>query len=140
MAKSENKTKPTEASVVEFINTVENEKRRRDAFRALELLKRITGHEPKMWGDTLIGFDEYHYKYDSGREGDMLAIGFSPRKANIVFYLMPGYQDFGKQLEKLGKHKLGKSCLYLTDLDKVDMDVLEEMCTIAYQYVRDTYH
>lgn len=140
MAKSENKTKPTGEDVNAFLDSVPNEKRRRDGYRALELLKQVTGHEPKIWGNGLIGFDQYHYKYKSGHEGDFLAIGFSPRSAHTVFYLMPGYQDFGPQLEKLGKHKLGKSCLYIPDLDKVDMDVLEEMCRTAYQYIVDNYH
>ncbi len=139
MAKYEIKTKPTDQDVVEFINSVSHEKRRRDAFRALEMMKHITGHEPVMWGESLIGFDQYHYKYDSGHEGDMLALGFSPRKANMVFYLMPGYHNIEEHLAKLGKHKLGKSCLYITDLDKVDMEVLEEMCTITYQSVKEKY-
>ncbi len=140
MAQEKNKTRPGEGDVVQFLKSVEPEKRRHDSFRALEMMKRVTGHEPKMWGNAMVGFDEYHYKYDSGREGDMLALGFSPRKANMVFYLMPGYQDFSEQLARLGKHKIGKSCLYITDLDKVDMDVLEEMCTTAYKYIQDKYH
>ncbi|MCI5044735.1 MAG: DUF1801 domain-containing protein [Aquisalinus sp.] len=140
MGKSDNKTVATDADVIAFLEAVEPEKRKRDSFRALEMLKRVTGHDPKMWGPSLVGFDEYHYKYESGREGDFLAIGFAPRKANMVFYLMPGYQDFGPQLERLGKHKLGKACLYITDLDKVDMAVLEEMCVTAYQYIVDNYH
>ena len=139
MSKSENKTKPTNVDVEAFLNSIEHDTRRRDGFRALELLKRVTGHEPVMWGETLVGFDQYHYKYESGREGDMLAIGFSPRKANMVFYIMPGYQDFSDHLARLGKYKMGKSCLYITNLDNVDMDVLEEMCVIGYKYIKENY-
>ena len=140
MAKSTNKTAPTDASVTDFLNAVEPEKRRRDGFRALEIMKRVTGLEPVMWGPSIIGFGSYHYKYESGREGDMIAVGFSPRKANMVFYIIHGFGNYEEQLSRLGKYKHGKSCLYITDLDKVDLDVLEEICESSYKYVQEKYN
>lgn len=124
---ADNKTKPTPQSVVDFIAGVENPKRRADAEVLDAMFQRVTGWQPRMWGPSLIGYGEYHYTYDSGRTGDMLATGFSPRKANLVLYIMPGYQEFGPILDRLGKHKLGKSCLYINKLADVDMAVLEEI-------------
>jgi len=124
---SENKTKPTEVSVDEFIANVMPDRRREDALILNQLFKDVTGWEPQMWGPTMIGYGSYHYIYDSGREGDALATGFSPRKANLVLYIMPGYQDFGHILDKLGKHKLGKACLYINKLADVDIDVVAEI-------------
>jgi hypothetical protein len=124
---SEVKTKPTLAKPVDFIATVPNETRKADALQLLEIMTRLTGCEPRMWGATLIGFGEYHYKYESGREGDFMRTGFSPRKANLVVYIIPGYSQYGDILDRLGKHKLGKSCLYINKLADVDMAVLEEL-------------
>lgn len=124
---AENKTKPAPQSVTDFIADVENPKRRADAEVLDTMFRRVTGWQPRMWGPTLIGYGEYHYIYESGRTGDMLATGFSPRKANLVLYIMPGYQDFGSILDRLGKHKLGKSCLYINKLADVDMSVVEEI-------------
>ena len=124
---SENKTRPTQLSPEEFIESVSHPTRQADARTLLALMKSITGWTPRMWGPSMIGFGEYHYKYDSGREGDMFRTGFSPRKANMVLYIMPGYADFGDKLDRLGKHKIGKSCLYINKLADVDMDVLEEI-------------
>ena len=124
---SENKTKPTEVSVDEFIANVMPDRRREDALILNQLFKDVTGWQPQMWGPTMIGYGSYHYIYDSGREGDALATGFSPRKANLVLYIMPGYQDFGHILDKLGKHKLGKACLYINKLADVDIDVVAEI-------------
>lgn len=121
---SENKTKMAVASVNDFLQKVEPERRRTDAIALDQLFQQVTGFAPRMWGDSIIGYGRYHYIYDSGREGDFLATGFSPRKANLVLYIMPGYQDYGDILGKLGKHRLGKSCLYLTSLKSVDIDVL----------------
>jgi hypothetical protein len=91
------------------------------------MMERLTGHPPKMWGSSIVGFGSYHYKYESGREGDALRTGFAARAQNISIYIMPGYQDFGDELSRLGKHKIGKSCLYIKRLSDVDEDVLEEM-------------
>ncbi len=124
---SENKTKPTDISVDEFIANVMPDRRREDALILNQLFKDVTGWQPQMWGPTMIGYGSYHYIYDSGREGDALATGFSPRKANLVLYIMPGYQDFGHILDKLGKHKLGKACLYINKLADVDIDVVAEI-------------
>ena len=124
---AENKTQATEADVSGFVANVEPERRRTDSERLLDIFAEVTGYEPKMWGPSMIGYGSYHYKYDSGREGDFLATGFSPRKANLSLYIMPGYQDYQPILDRLGKHKLGKSCLYINKLDDVDEDVLKEL-------------
>jgi hypothetical protein len=124
---SENKTKPTATTPDNFLDTVEPEKRREQGRALLKFFEEVTGWKARMWGPSIIGFGEYHYKYDSGREGDFLATGFSPRKANLTVYIMPGYQDYGPILDRLGKHKLGKSCLYINKLEDIDMDVLAEL-------------
>ena len=139
MAKSENKTQVTDIAPADFVAAIEHKTRRADAEVLLEWFPRITGMTAKMWGPSLIGYGQYHYKYDSGREGDMLITGFSPRKANLVFYIMPGYQDLSGKLERLGKHKIGKSCLYVNKLADIDMDVLEEIVRFGVDYIRKTY-
>ena len=136
---AENKTKPTELDPVEFIGSVEHDTRREDAETLLELMSRVTGYAPKMWGPSIIGFGRYHYKYESGREGDWLLVGFSPRKANQVIYLMPGYLDLDDHLSRLGKHKIGKSCLYINKLADVDVSVLEEMVQHAIGVLNENY-
>lgn len=141
MAKAENKTKPTEIDPKDFVAAVESDRRRADAEVLLDFFERVTGLQPKMWGPSLIGYGRYHYKYESGREGDMLMTGFSPRKANLVMYIMPGYRSEAMQekLSRLGKHKLGKSCLYINKLADVDMDVLEEIVRDGVDYMRENY-
>ena len=140
MAKrGENKTKVTKVSPAEFVAAVEHPVRRSDAEQLLEFFSRTTGMTAKMWGPSLIGYGQYHYKYESGREGDMLITGFSPRKANLVFYIMPGYQDLSEMLGRLGKHKTGKSCLYVNKLADIDMDVLEEIVRFGVNYIRQNY-
>ncbi len=124
---TENKTQPTTVSVSDFIAAVEHPTRRTDAETLDAMFRRVTGWQPRMWGPTIIGYGQYHYTYDSGRTGDFLATGFSPRKANLVLYIMPGYTDFGHIMDRLGKHKLGKSCLYINKLADVDMGVVEEL-------------
>ncbi len=139
------KTKETDIGVSTFIDTVVEEKRRDDARRLVEIFEDITGDPAKMWGPTIIGFGQYQYKYDSGHEGDMCRAGFSPRKANIVLYLNAGYEDAAiekKNAElraKLGKHKTGKSCLYINKLADVDLDVLTEMIQLSQTYMDETY-
>lgn len=122
-----NKTQPTPVSPADFIETVEHPVRREDARTLLALMSRITGWEAKMWGPSMIGFGEYHYRYESGREGDFLRTGFSPRKTGMVVYILPGYEDYSDKLSRLGKHKLGKSCLYINKLADIDLSVLEEL-------------
>jgi len=127
MANADNKTKATEVDVQSFLEGVEHPVRRADALVLDAMFRRITGWAPKMWGPTIVGYGSYHYTYDSGREGDMCATGFSPRKANLSLYIMPGYQDFGDLLSRLGKHKTGAACLYINKLADIDLDVLEQI-------------
>lgn len=124
---SGNKTTATDVNPADFIASVEHPVRRADAETLDALFRRITGWEPRMWGPTIIGYGAYHYTYDSGREGDFLATGFSPRKANLSLYIMPGYMEMQDKLARLGKHKIGKSCLYINKLADVDLDVVEEI-------------
>lgn len=127
------KTKPTVQSVTAFIESVENEQRRSDAKTLLATMKKITGKQPKMWGPTIIGFDTYHYRYESGREGDMLAVGFSPRKANMVLYVLGSLDVNDPLLAKLGKYKRGSSCLYVNKLADVDEKVLNKIIEKSYK-------
>ena len=124
---TENKTQATNQSVGAFLADVQGDRKRGDAERLDQLFRDVTGFGPKMWGPSIIGYGRYPYKYASGREGDFLATGFSPRKANLTLYIMPGYADFGPILDRLGKYKKGKSCLYISKLDDVDTDVLKEL-------------
>lgn len=124
---AENKTTETGADVRAFLEAVEHPTRRADGLRLLELFSKVTGFKARMWGPSIVGFGRYHYTYDSGREGDFLATGFSPRRANLSIYIMPGYQDFSDILGRLGKHKHGKSCLYVNKLADVDEAVLAEL-------------
>lgn len=126
---TENKTKATQEDVDAFLAAVDHPVRRADGQTLNVMFKRLTGWGPKMWGPTIVSNGAYHYVYASGREGDFLATGFSPRKANLSIYIMPGYQDYGHILARLGKHKMGKSCLYINKLAGIDMDVLEELVT-----------
>jgi hypothetical protein len=124
-------TKPTPANVAAFIDAVENPVRRADAQTVCALLERVTGESPRMWGASIIGFGSYHYRYDSGHEGDMCRLGFSPRKAQLVLYVLSDTPGETEKLARLGKHKTGKSCLYINKLSDVDMAVLEEIARDA---------
>ena len=121
------KTKQTDDNVTKFLNTVEDEVKRKDCFDIIEMMKEAAGEPPKMWGTSIIGFGKYHYKYDSGHEGDMCVMGLSPRKQNIALYIPGGIHKYDDLLEKLGKHKTGKGCLYINSLQKVNVDVLKEI-------------
>lgn len=138
MAKA-NKTQKTSDPVDAFLHTIKPEQKQADCFVILSLMKEITGLEPKMWGKTIIGFGEYHYKYDSGREGDALRTGFSPRAQAISIYIMPGYTDFGEELSRLGKCKMGKSCLYIKRLSDIDIGVLREIITKGLAIMEEKY-
>ena len=127
MATNQNKTRPTDAGVDTFLDAVDNERRRKDARTVKAMMERITGWEPKMWGPSIVGFGEYHYRYDSGREGDFLITGFSPRKKALTIYIMPGFARYDALMGKLGKYKTGRSCLYINQLDDVDLSVLEKL-------------
>lgn len=140
MSKTESKTKATKISVTAFINAVENETRRRDAKTVLAMMKKITGEKPKMWGPTIIGFGKYHYKYDSGREGDMLLVGFSPRKANMVLYVLGSIAENDSLRKKLGKYKTGRSCLCINKLEDVDQKVLEMLIEKSYKTTKKTWN
>lgn len=142
---SENKTLPTDASVDAFIDSVDHERKREEACELDAMFRRVTGEEPVMWGPSIIGYGQYHYKYDSGREGDMCRTGFSPRKAKHSIYLMGCYcnPEAGAKtdalLEKLGKHSRGASCLYINKLADVDLDVLEELVRVSWQAMNEVY-
>jgi hypothetical protein len=128
---AELKTKQNDASVEAFLQGVEDPRQRDDAFRVLELMKEITGEPPKMWGTSMIGFGSYHYKYASGREGEWFLTGFSPRKGNLTLYIMPGLDQYGALLQKLGRYKTGKSCLCVKRLDDVDLATLLELVGLS---------
>ncbi|WP_298304354.1 DUF1801 domain-containing protein [uncultured Erythrobacter sp.] len=142
---SENKTKPTQVSVEDFIEAVEPAAKREDAKVLDALFRKVTGEEPQMWGPSIIGYGSYHYKYESGREGDMCRSGFSPRKAKHSLYLMGGYCDdiTAKKreafLKRLGKHKTGASCLYVNKLADIDLQVLEEMIATDWETMNRIY-
>lgn len=127
MPRSENKTAPTEQTPESFLSTVTPPRKAEEAQVLDQLFRHVTGFQPVMWGPSIIGYGRYHYRYASGREGDFLATGFSPRKAAHSIYIMPGYADFSAILSRLGKHKLGKSCLYVNKLADIDLDVLAEL-------------
>jgi len=133
------KTKQTDESVIKILNSVEGEKKRKDSFAVLEIIKEVTRLEPKMWGASIIGFGNYHYKYDSGHEGDMCIVGFSPRKQNITLYLMLGLGNFQELLKNLGKHKTGKGCLYINKLEDVNTDVLKQLIKVSVDAIKKKY-
>jgi hypothetical protein len=137
---SDLKTKPTDKSVDEFLNKVENTTRREDSFEILNLMKKITQEEPVMWGDSIVGFGSYHYKYDSGREGDWFQIGFSPRKQYLTIYIMSGFEKYDKLLENLGKFRTGKSCLYINKLKDISIQLLKELMIESIQYIKEYVH
>jgi hypothetical protein len=124
---AEIKTKKNEASVEAFLDGVANERRRQDAEVVLELMRQVTGEEPAMWGSSIVGFGRYHYRYESGREGDWFLTGFSPRKQSLTLYIMSGFRGYEGLLGRLGKHKTGKGCLYVNKLADVDLDVLRQL-------------
>ncbi|MCJ8324448.1 MAG: DUF1801 domain-containing protein [Rhizobiales bacterium] len=139
MTKNQNKTRFNSHDVEEFIASIEHDVRRTDAEKLLAMMETLSGYPPKMYGTSMIGFGTYHYKYDSGREGDSMKIGFSPRKANLVLYIMPGFDDYKDKLARLGKCKTGKSCLYINKLADVNLDILAEIITISIDVMNDRY-
>lgn len=140
MAKGQLKTTKTKTSVAGFIAAIDNKTRPADAKRIDELFRDISGEKPALWGPTIIGYGVYHYTYDSGREGDMPKLGFSPRKANLVLYvILPESKEQAGLLKKLGKHKTGKACLYINTLADVDETVLREITQGAWDYMTKKY-
>lgn len=135
--KNQNKTVPTAVDPYDYVAAIEDETKRQDSEWLIETMKSLTGEPPVMWGPSIIGFGNYHYVYESGREGDMMELGFSPRKANISVYLMSGVAREEEHLAKLGKHKLGKSCLYIKRLSDVDKDVLKDMLASSLAKIKN---
>jgi hypothetical protein len=133
------KTKVNDASVERFLDGVGNARRREDAFTVLKMMKAETRQPARMWGPSIVGFGQYHYKYASGHEGDMCLIGFSPRAQALTLYLMPGFEGREALLKKLGKHTAGKGCLYIKSLDDIDIGVLRQLVREAYRYMKETY-
>ena len=131
---AENKTRRTGASVGDFLTSVENRRRREDGFTLLEMMKKITKLEPEMWGPSIIGFGSYHYKYESGREGDIFLTGFSPRKQSLSLYIMDGFDGREDLLTKLGKHRKSVSCLYVNKLADVNMEVLRGLIQRSFEH------
>ena len=136
---SENKTTLNEEDPAAFLAMVEHTVRRENAIEVIALMRKVSGEEPKMWGASMIGFGQYHYQYATGREGDCYIIGLSPRKANLTLYIMPGYQNLSAFLDRLGKHKTGKCCLYINKLADIDMAVLEELLIHAWNDMKSRY-
>lgn len=139
MAKANNKTIPVDLPVQEYLDAIEDSSRKKDCIRIHDLMKEVSGKEPKIWGHSMVGFGSYHYKYDSGREGDMLAVGFSNRKQAITLYIMGGFDRHGELMNKLGPHKTGKSCLYIKRLSDVDIDILSELISESLKAVERKY-
>ena len=124
---AENKTQPTKSSVTAFLTKINDRQLRGDCFAILEMMRKVSKCEPLMWGSAIVGFGTYHYVYESGREGDTLVIGFSPRKQNISIYLMGGLNNIEDELSELGKYKTGKGCLYIKSLSDVNTGVLKKI-------------
>lgn len=133
---AELKTKPTEASVKEFLNQIPDKERRDDCFAIAKLMEEITGDKPKMWGPSIVGFGTYHYKYASGREGDWLETGFSPRKKDLTLYIMMGFDKHPELMERLGKHSVGKSCLYIKRLSDIHLPTLKKLIKSSVKDLR----
>ena len=136
---TENKTKPNKMSVTTFINGIEDEQRRHDVKKVAAMMREATGSRARMWGANIVGYGQYHYKYDSGREGDFMITGFSPRKQALSLYVIPGFRHFEALMNKLGKYKTGKSCLYIKRLTDVDEKVLKRLIVASVKYMRKNY-
>jgi len=134
-----NKTQPHDGNVEEFLQRVEPAGRREDALVLLEMMREVTGEPARLWGESIVGFGQYHYVYASGREGDYLLTGFAARKANLVVYIMPGFSAYGHFLEQLGSPKIGRSCLYLGRLDRIDCSILRRLIEQSVQDMRRIY-
>lgn len=138
MAKTELKTQVNDASVTKFLNSVTDDQKRNECFEILKMMRQVTKEEPKMWGASIVGFGSYHYKGASGREGDWMLTGFSPRKQALTVYLMHGFDVHAVLLKKLGKYKTGMGCLYIKTLDDVDRKVLKELVTASVKRMKQS--
>ena len=136
---AENKTQATGASVTAFINSIDDKQKRADVRKVAAMMRKATGKRAKMWGPSIVGYGTYHYKYASGREGDFLMTGFSPRKQALSVYIMPGFAHFETLMNKLGKYKTGKSCLYIKRLSDVDEKTLEQLIIRSVKHMREHY-
>lgn len=136
---AENKTRPSVAGVEDFLAAVPDPERREDARTLCAMMERLSGEPPRMWGASIVGFGSYHYKYDSGREGDMARISFSPRAKELVLYLVEGFPRHKELMDRLGKHRTGQSCLYIKSLDQVDRGVLEQLIGAALEHMDEKY-
>ena len=132
------KTQPNNKSVTDFLDGVEDDNKREDSFVILELMKEVTGSEPIMWGDSIIGFGNYRYKYASGKPAEWFLVGFSPRVQNLTLYIMSGFEEYDQLLDKLGQHSTGKSCLYVKRLENVDLDILKELIEKSVAQMKET--
>ncbi len=133
------KTRENDASVADFLNAAEPAQRREDGWKVLELMQGITGEPPRMWGSSIIGFGHYRYRYASGREGEWMITGFSPRKASLSLYIMAGFSQYESLMAQLGRYKTGKSCLYVNRLTDVDLDILSKVISESVAYMKTTY-
>ena len=136
---AELKTKLNDGDVNAFLNSVKDEKRKADSFKILQLMKDLSDEDAKMWGGSIVGFGSYHYVYSSGRTGDWPLVGFSPRKQALTLYIMTGFKRYEELMEKLGKFKTGKSCLYIKKLEDVNEDVLKELISSSIEYIKKKY-
>lgn len=136
---AENKTKATKTSVTEFINSIEDQQKRADTKKVAAMMRKATGKRARMWGSSIVGYGTYHYKYASGREGDFMIAGFSPRKQALTVYILAGFKRFDTLMGKLGKYKTGKSCLYIKRLSDIDEKVLEKLIGESVNYMRKNY-
>jgi hypothetical protein len=134
---AELKTKPTQASVKDFLNQIEDEERRHDCFAVAKIMEEITGEKPKMWGPSIVGFGTYHYKYASGREGDWPVAGFSPRKKDLTLYIMMGFEKHSELMQQLGKHSSSKSCLYIKRLSDIHLPTLKKLIKGSVKELKD---
>jgi len=134
---AEAKTQPTNQSVKEFLNQIQEPERRADCFEIVKIMEKITGEKPTMWGPSIVGFGSYHYKYASGREGDWPMTGFSPRKKDLTLYIMMGFEKHADLMEKLGKHSTSKSCLYIKRLSDVHIPTLKKLIKIGLKDLRE---
>jgi hypothetical protein len=139
MAKTDLKTKISDQSVEKFLDTVADDNTRRDCYTILNIMKDITRAEPRMWGSSMVGFGSYHYKYESGREGDWFLTGFSPRKQNLTLYIMSGFNEYDELMQKLGTYKTGKSCLYVKRLDDIDPVILKKLIKKSIAHLKKKY-
>jgi hypothetical protein len=133
---AEPKTKPTDQPVEQFLKGVSDEKKRQDCFTLVDLMKQITKTEPKMWGSSIVGFGDYHYRYASGREGDAPLAGFSPRKEALTLYISGGFEQYGQLLKTLGKYKTGKACLYIKSLEDIHLPTLRKLIQQSVKYLK----